>query len=527
MACDLPAPVYANQAIKGLGFAGSNNDGYINLRWTQAYSDRPSLSLLYNVYYSTLREDVFTEGVKFVVLDNAILTAQVNYLTPGDLYYFAVRAALYDPVLNAVSQLPLGTDGIPYYPEGMLLADITDSDMLISVSDINLFPNVGIVQIGAELIYYIGKDIPNDNLIVSSRGYYGSLERLHTTDGYDGYRMYTNPFVRYFVGFEDQNQSIVSSEVRFFETSYAWTETDGYATLGEDLITTDLTSTEETQEGFPAFDHAGWRRTDPELLLAGKCVGSYYGGEYGCIDGYGNFRRVRGLSIEEINNQRQEELLQLTGEPVVLVRRLWQGVRCPCVSSSRETPEHRCTRCYGTGFLTGYDQYFNSRRSDGRILIRFSPAVEDFAVQEPGVESDYKPNAWSLSVPIIKDRDFFIRFNKDGTEEFRYEVINVTRNKILLNNYGQQQLSLVRVRKTDPIYQWAAIRDTSTMPVSVTTSVGFAPGIPPHVHHVVLNENILNLGQITQTTDVANGHNHTVRNGVVLEYAGHIHTIVL
>jgi len=375
--------------------------------------------------------------------------------------------------------------------------------------------------------------MPAGNLIVgspSNRGFYGTDPRLHTIDGYDGYRTYDNPFVRFFSGFDDLNIGVQLEENKFDYPNYARTDADGYR-VRKDILTTDLSSTDADQEGFPAFDFAGWYRNDPRDILDGKCVGSYFGGEYNCADGYGGIgRRVRGYSVDDVNNMREKVLLQNTGEPVVLVRRLWKGITCSCVNSSRETPEYRCACCFGTGLVTGYEQFYNPRRSDGRILVRFDPAVENFTRNEPGLENEYKPNSWTLSIPSIKDGDFLIRFNKDGTEEFRYEVLDVTRNKIVENNYGRQQLSLTRVRKTDPIYMWRSIRDTSTMPQELMTTLGMVPGpggIPPHTHTIVINENIVSLVQINQTTSVDQDHNHPIENGVVIPVLGHQHLIIL
>lgn len=534
MSCFNPRPRYPNPPFKGIAYANSQGDGYtVELRWFKAVSSDSDFVVAYNVYYSTIREDVFSEGVKFVVTDPDQINGKLVGFTPGDVVYFAVRGTLHDPVLTSLNTLPETSDGCKLYPEGILLSSITDTDLVIPVSDIETFPAFGLIQIGVELIAYQNVDIPNSSLVLDGyarRGLFGTEPRLHDPDGYDGIKTHDNPLVRIFHGFEDDNTSVILEEIKFSEPHFARTNLDGYRNQ-TDKVTTDLSSSEADQIDFPGFDFSGFRRTDPVALLRGDCVGSYYGGEHNCADGYGGVgQQIRGLGIEDFNNQREEVLLSLTGEPMVLVRRLWEGITCNCVSSSRETPEHRCPTCFGTGFVTGYQQFYNQRRSDGRILVHFDPAPEDLVPMEPGLESDYKPNAWTLSTPIIKDRDFLIRFNKDGTEEFRYEVLNVTRNKILLNNVGGQRFAMHRVRKTDPIYMWRAFRNTATMPQTITTDIGMVPGpggIPPHIHEVVINENTLSLVQINQTTDVAQGHNHPIINGVVTEVLGHSHNLVL
>src|SRR5690606_36476716 len=123
--------------------------------------------------------------------------------------------------------------------------------------------------------------IPGNNLITSlnHRGLYGTEPRLHTTDGYDGVRYYDNPFVRYFIGFEDGNTAIVLEENKFDYPNYPRTNADGYRQK-VDNVTTNLTSTEADNIDFPSYDYTGWHRNDPVDLLAGKCLGTYIGGEY-------------------------------------------------------------------------------------------------------------------------------------------------------------------------------------------------------------------------------------------------------
>lgn len=535
MTCFNPRILYANPPFRGLAFAGQRGDGYsAELKWIQAYSGSPPFLIGYNIYYSKYEADVFTEGVKYVVTNSTTLSGNIYDLTAGSVYYFAVRAFLYNPNDVTITGLPDAGNGYKVYPEAALLTDLTTTSLTIHVSDIDQFPATGIVQVGVELITYTGKDLVTNSLVlsdISGRGYYSTTITEHLTDGYDGY-VYRDPLVKFFKGFEDNNTSIVYVHNDFFENYYPRTNADGYREQKDTFTTTaDLAPDEAANMDFPAYDYAGYRRTDPVDLLAGKCVGSYYGGQYYCADGYGGVgRMVRGLSISDINNQRQELLLTTTGEPVALLRRQWTGKTCRCMNALRETPEYRCPICLGTGVVDPYIQFFSPRRSDGRILVRFDPTVEDLIPTESGLNPDYKPNAWTLSVPIVRDRDFLIRFNSDGSEEFRYEILNVTRNKIPLNAVGAQKMTLVRVQKTDPIYQFRAFRNTATMPQTITTSIAMVSGpggIVPHMHSVVINENILTVSQINETTGIAQGHTHPIINGAVQMVLGHTHDIIL
>jgi hypothetical protein len=543
MVCTIYTPVYYPDIQRGLKLVGSHGDGYtMGIFWHQAFSSPTSFGIGYNIYFSTERDTVFSEGVKFLSLNTTGLSAHIGNFTPGDTYYFAVRGMEYDPTWYDPNLLPDGEDGydgyqqLKVYPETALLADITDTDMLVPIEDIDLFPAYGVIIVGSELIRYISKDVPNNNLIVGERGFLGSIARIHTVDGYDGAKTYDNALVRFYFGCEDDNGFVIQEQSAFHDPHFAHTAADGYKERVKDLLTTDLSGSDADRIDFPAYDYVGWHRTDPDILFSGKCLDTYIGGESFCADGYGGVgRQIRNISFAEQSDRREEMLLERTGETCVLVKRLWKGIICSCFESNRESPEPRCSICFGTGFVSGYEQYFNPRRSDGRILVRFSPTQDDLEMQDAGLESKLIPDCWTLAVPSVKDRDFIIRFNLDGTEEFRYEILNVTRNKLMYGESGGQKFTAQRVRKFDPINQWRVIRSTATEPTTIYTTVGMVSGpggIAPHIHSLVINENIVALSQINQTTSVSpvvgsGAHNHVIINGQVQEVLGHTHTIIL
>jgi len=527
--CFPPRPVYANPPLRGIDLAASIGDGdHIKLRWFRAYSPDPAYQVVNNIYYSTRYEDVFAEGVKYVVIDPLELKIIFGDFRPGDTFYFGVKSALHQISLNDINGLPLSIEGCRFYPEEPLVSTISATALVVPILDVTDFPPYGVLQIGAELMSYENKNAVDNTLLIGERGLYGTFPREHTPDGYDGYRFYDNPLVRFFIGWQDDNIGLDLSTSTFIYPHQIWTPSDGYAKVTQDLVTTPLGAVEVEEEGFKPFDYSGYRRTDFIKMLNGECVASYYGGDIYCDDGYGKCVRVRGLPINEFNSQREELLLSLTGEPVVLVRRMWTGIRCDCVGIDRETPEYRCPNCYGGGFVTSYNQYYNPRRSDRRIMMRFEPAVDDLIPIESGLELDYKPNSWTLIVPTLKERDFVIRFNVDGTEEFRYMIMNVTRNKILLNHYGAQKMALARIRKTDPIYQWNALPDAQNFPENLITSIGFVPGpegIPPHTHRWVKSERMED-DCLNQTTSISQDHNHPIRGNEVVPVLGHTHRLI-
>ena len=213
---------------------------------------------------------------------------------------------------------------------------------------------------------------------------------------------------------------------------------------------------------------------------------------------------------------------------MVLIRRQTSGKVSRHYDNKKENTIYRGLDNHGTDMVVGYEQFFNDRRSDGRILVRFDPTKEDIKREEMGLENEFIVNGWTLPYPTIKDGDVLIGYNRDGTPEFRYEIINVTRNKTFINNDGRQIFTAVRVRKTDPINQFRVINDTSMMPQTINTGIGMVTGaIPPHVHEIVINEGIMSLQQVNQNTNIVKGHSHPIQDGVVCEVLGHRHDIIL
>lgn len=529
MVCFSSTPIYNDNRYRGIKFASSIGDGYtVELQWFKALSpDTDSYNIAYNIYYSTNKNDVFDEGVKYVVINPDQTSANIEELTPGKVYYFAIRPTLHDSNRVNLALLPKAPNGCYIYPEAALLSDITATDITIPITDIDSFPAKGILKVGVELIYYTSKDIPTNSLIVSDRGILGTTARLHTTDGYDGVST-LSPIISFWEGFEDLTNHYVGELNKFDVNKYPRTNADGYREKTA-LTTTDLSVVDDKNEDYTRYDFTGYHRIDPVDLLSGKCVGSYWGGEHFCADGYNGIgRRIRGLSIQDINTRRQEVLLSTTGEPVVLVRRQYGGITNPSVTTNKESPEFRYPGGFGTELVTGFEQFFNPSRSDGRIIVRFGPTVEDIEQQEPGRENVFIPDCWTIVYPGIRDRDFLIRFNEDGTEEFRYEILKVTRNKTLINNTGAQKFTARRLRKTEPQYQYKVIADTSTMPTEVTTTIGSGGGILPHTHKIVINEGVISLAQINQTTSTDRGHSHVVINGEIQDMGlNHSHSIIL
>lgn len=541
---------YPNPVRVGLDAVRSLGDRTtFNLKWFQAYSSNNTNGIAYHIYYSTNKENVFSEGVKYVSIDGS-LEANIIDLLPGQLYFFSVRPLEYsrsylesdqniylyndqDIILvidDLESQLPIAYDNLRVYANSILRSNINKTDLIIPLADVEDFPDIGIIKIGLELIQYSSVDKINNNLIldnINQRGFNNTNIYSHTTTGFDGYNTWS-PYINLFIAGEATiYDRIFMSQSRFEYPNFAYTNVDGYRQVTKDILNTDLSASDATNINFPVYDYAGYHRTDPVQLLNGTCVGSYIGGEMGCIDGYGNVNLIRGLSVQDQNNQRQELLLTVTGRPAVLIKKVHTGIQCSCYLASSEYQDDRCPLCYGTKFVFGYEQYFNPRRSDGRILVRTSPADDGVILLEAGEESELNLDIWTLTVPTVHQRDIIVFFDIDDNEEFRYEIGKVTRNNTIIGMEGGQKFKGMRIRKTDPAYQIRIFRNTAMFPSKINTSIAFSNGIPPHSHEIVINESIISTTQINQTTNVVQGHNHPIVNGEVMEVLGHKHNLVL
>ena len=326
--------------------------------------------------------------------------------------------------------------------------------------------------------------------------------------------------------------NIYACQCRFEYPNYALIIPDGYHQIEKDILTTDLSASDNFNVGFRPYDYAGYHRTDPVQLLNGTCVGSYIGGEQYCIDKNGVAHITRGFSLQEQMNQREEMLLSLTGRQVVLIQKVQTGITCSCFQPSSEYADDRCPYCLGSKFVIGWNQYFDPRRPDGRIMVRPGPAEDNLKMYESGLESEFPLELWTLTVPTIKNRDIIVMFDMDNNEEFRYEVIAVTRNNTIIGLQGGQKLRVQRIRKTDPAYQIRVFRDTSKFPSKLNTSIGSVVKngnivILPHAHEIVINENIVNINQINQITSIVHGHSHVITMGEIYLTLGHTHTIII
>ena len=97
----------------------------------------------------------------------------------------------------------------------------------------------------------------------------------------------------------------------------------------------------------------------------------------------------------------------------------------------------------------------SSINTEGRILIRVHPFTDDLEIGDGGLKQKSEPGAWTINHPSLRDRDVIVRYSLDGNEEFRYEILDVTRNRLFFGESGKQQFRMIKLDKTDQIYQFS------------------------------------------------------------------------
>lgn len=454
--CGMPRPEWSDIANPGIKLVEDSGIGTtVKVEWVEAKAPRGFSRIYYNVYQDTSLVNMLSgEPLGFSTSTSAIIPD----LTPGKGYYYLVRASYQLSNLPTTGFDTLSQDFFAY----PAATQVQESDGYFYEGQVgNLFvtstegyPASGYLNVGSEILKYIS--ITSNSFNISQRDVFG----VGATADYP-----SGQTVAFFKGIEDDNRF-------YYRTTPSWDagvdvprmpvpmdgpeymqDSDGYRSIPEDLVTEDHTAEEDANSGFDSFHYCGYRTADFSKLFSRQQCGTYSGGRQ---DGFGG-----GIDIFTANAQRAEILLGLTGEMFILLRRKWTGKQCPILSMRTEHPHARCGVCYGTGFTGGYDRYLNQRtirpnvlNPNGFIAMRVSPYQNDLELSpERGLVQVDQLEVWTLPVPIIKDRDILVRFILDPAtntylEEYRYEILNVTRNKLLFGKDGIQKATIKKLDKT-------------------------------------------------------------------------------
>lgn len=414
------------QGIQRVSDVGSGDSIYI--QWNEPIRKSYRNDVFVIVYQDPYRLNVFDNPT--YLAPTTTEDATVSGLQAGEPLSFAARAlevgsGVFD--LNGMAEADEGFYVIPDAVE--VVSTVSAESLTIKVSSVEGYPDAGLIVIGVEAIRYNSLDRTTNTFIIppNGRGVLGSVPSMYLI----------GDSVKLFLLCTDSNTVIVMSTPTY---------QDGYNfdrnINGVGLVVTDYSDNDRVFN--QGFDFCGWHDDRPDQVLSGKNnsdCGSYQGGEH---NGF------RGMDLYDRMLNREEVLLDVTGEPVILLKRIWDGQTCSCMDGRRMSPKMRtCQECYGTGYVGGFLQFNNLRREDRRIMVSFDEAAEDlFLGEKEHLQQEFEPNAWTLPQPAIRDRDLILRFDYTEDLEFLYEVLHVSREKIFNRRFGRQKLSLKRIDKT-------------------------------------------------------------------------------
>lgn len=420
-----------SQGITRVVDDGNGSD--IDIFWSVPISRYYGSDIHTLLYYSKNRLDIFDSMPKYIVTAS-ILTATLDGFDLGTGYYFAARAmeSYKDSIdINGMSEKSTGVYVVP--DETTLVEILNIDDYTISVTSTSGYPESGFLLIDDEVIKYNAINGAENKFVIPSdgRGLNNSDPAYHDVGS----------SVKMFLLCQDDNNVIIYGSASFQEPTLQ----TGRQNNSIGFIVPNFSDFERMEHD--GLDHCGYHSPLPWQTLNNKNdCGSYLGGIY---NGF------RGMDIFQRAMDREEELMESVGEKCVLLKRIWSGETCSCVTSKRQHPKIRsCKFCYGTGYIGGYEQVLNLRRADQMVMIRFYEATEDLKLGDHShLSQEFQPTALALFKPIIKDRDIIVRFDFTGDIEYIYEVLNVNRERFVFNKYGRQKLSIIRLDKTDILYQ--------------------------------------------------------------------------
>lgn len=143
-------------------------------------------------------------------------------------------------------------------------------------------------------------------------------------------------------------------------------------------------------------------------------------------------------------------ILEQGGERVKLFTMKVSGAPCPCTllvdPKSREynkQPSNRCLKCFGTGFVGGYEGPYD-------IIIAPDDAEKRISQTPTGRRKEHTYEVWMSYTPIVSQRDFLIKQNND-----RYSIGPVrrptNRGNVMQQHYNIQYLDSQDIRYKVPV----------------------------------------------------------------------------
>lgn len=414
----------------------------VTIEWAKPLAQSFAFEAFALIYISEDRLSLFDSAPQYIA-KQAASTFTISGLTTGKTYSFGVRAfEATNGLMNFVNLSEVETGVYTLNTGAELTATVLSTAMNASISSVIGFPKAGLIKIGSEVIAYNNVLSESKRILFSERNLYSTTTATYVS----------GDAVELFFGEQDANTVIVFCTPTYHEDIHSGREINSTGIIVPDFSDND-------KRFFMGYDFCGYHQTRPQDSLQGNGCGSYLGGEFNGFRGFDLYDRMLG---------QEEVLLDQVGEPVVLLRRIWDGEKCSCATSRRDHIKLKsCPDCYGTTWVGGYKQYANKRRDDSRIMMAFKESAEDLKLGESEhLAQEFEPSTWTIAIPAIKDRDVIVRFDLTDDIEYIYEVLNVSREKMIYRKFGRQSMAVRRIDKTDILYTLikSAVIDNTFLP---------------------------------------------------------------
>ena len=105
--------------------------------------------------------------------------------------------------------------------------------------------------------------------------------------------------------------------------------------------------------------------------------------------------------------RRNRWILEQGGERVRVFVKKYVGLPCPCIPDFyHKQPQADCLRCFGTGFLGGYEGPYET-------IIAPDDAERRVAQKDIGRTVEHTYEVWTGPTPLLSQRDFLVKINGD------------------------------------------------------------------------------------------------------------------
>jgi hypothetical protein len=322
------------QGIKRVSDIGKGDS--LLIEWNKPLKRSHQNDVFALIYENQYRLNTFDRPKYLATSD--ILEAEINNLVAGENLSFGVRALEFPTGLfNPNGMLEIKPNFYQFPEATTVSSQMNINDFTLEVESVDGYPDAGFLFIGNEVIRYTSVDRINNRFFIPING----RNLLNTLSGI----YLPGDSVELFSKCTDTNTVIVMGTP---------THQDGYGldrfVMGEGVVVSDFSDNDRLT--FPGYDFCGWHATQPSQTLNGiNDCGTYLVGEYNGLRGFSLYQRM--LDQEEV-------LLTTTGEPVIFLKRIWDGVTCGCMDPRKMHPKVKsCQECFGTGYVGGYNQFYN------------------------------------------------------------------------------------------------------------------------------------------------------------------------